>query len=655
MDRVWIICLLAAPVIVGLLSWGISVSLLLSKQRLQHGRALEELEGRVARQRAELEQLTEQLRDRERTYRHSAIQLRDSERLRAELDSQMENVKQQAIAAIHAAKIQRDELERRVRALARWEANVDGEAELKRMREEALRIGAIASSDARVLLSGAEYRASQLTESARQAAAQVERQASEALAAAVSRAESLVADRIAEADQELEEVRAIGKEARAQSARIVDAAEVTAKSIAGEAWDVRTRVQELRQAESAIKNTIDGYGTRYLVPSYSLMDEVADELAGADPVAKYRIARERSREIAQGGEAAACAIEDQARREAACRFVLDAFNGKADAILSRARKVDIGTLRQQLLDAFGLVNLHGAVFGEARITRPYLDARLEEVKWACVLQDFRVRAREEQRRNREQMREDAARERERQQNQREADEADARAREIERAIAKQREAFEAEKALFSRETQESYLRKIAEMQAELDATRQSAERKKSLAQQTRSGHVYVIANVGAFGEGVFKIGMTRRGDDHWRERIDELSDASVPFEYNIYGVIKAEDAPALERRLHWHLALYQVNKTNHRKEFFRVSLDNLRAELDRLRIEVQWSLASELAPSEFLETQEIEQRIRTDAAERAAWLRDQKRRFSQHASEQPSWATSFSEDAFAGDREDGSA
>ena len=497
----------------------------------------------------------------------------------------------------------------------------------------------MASSDARILVSHAEFRASQLMDSARAAAEELHRTAEETLSAARTRAEELIAERSAAADRELAEARAVGREARAHGAKVIAAAEQGAREIAGEAWDVRTRVHELRQAEDAIKNTIDGYGSRYLVPSYSLMDEVAEELAGADVVAKYRSARDRSREIAQSGEAATCAIEDHARREAACRFVLDAFNGKADAILSRARKIDVGTLRQQLLDAYGLVNLHGAAFGEARISRTYLEARLEEVKWACVLQELRVQAKEEQRRIREQMREDAARQREQARQEREALEAEARGREIEQELAKQREAFEAEKALLSQEAQDKFLDKVAEMQAELEAVRQTASRKKSLAQQTRSGHVYVIANVGAFGKDVFKIGMTRRGDDHWRDRVDELSDASVPFDFNVHAVIKSDDAPALERRLHWHFALYQVNKKNHRKEFFRVPLDRLKQEITALGIDVQWSLASEIDPTDYLETREIERRIESDPGERASWLRSQKQRFGLVAGERPAWAS----------------
>lgn len=622
-----------------LLGWASYATWRLAQAKAAGAGALNRAEEEIGALKAKLASLEIRLEERERALRQASLRARESQRQTDAVAAGLDGEVKKRDAALHVLRLEREDLARRVKELARWQTHVDAEAALKRMQDESRRIGEIASSDARILVSHAEFRASKLMDDARAAAAELQRQAEAALSTASVRAEELIAERSAAADRELAEARAVGREARAHGARVIEAAEQGAKAIAGEAWDVRTRVQELRQAESAIKNTIDGYGTRYLVPSYSLMDEVADELAGADPVAKYRNARERSREIAQGGEAAACAIEDQARREAACRFVLDAFNGKADAILSRARKVDVGTLRQQLLDAFGLVNLHGAAFGEARITRPYLDARLEEVKWACVLQDLRVQAKEEQRRIREQMREDAARQREQERQQREAAEADARGREIERELAKQREAFEAEKALLSQEAQDKFLGKVAEMQAELEAVRQAAERKKSLAQQTRSGHVYVIANVGAFGEGVFKIGMTRRGDDHWRDRVDELSDASVPFDFNVYAVIKSDDAPALERRLHWHFALYQVNKKNHRKEFFRVPLDRLKQEIIALGIDVQWSLASEIDPTDYLETKEIERRIESDPGERASWLRSQKQRFGLIAGERPAWAS----------------
>ena len=64
----------------------------------------------------------------------------------------------------------------------------------------------------------------------------------------------------------------------------------------------------------------------------------------------------------------------------------------------------------------------------------------------------------------------------------------------------------------------------------------------------RAGYVYIISNVGSFGENIYKIGMTRRLDP--QERVDELGDASVPFKFDVHAMIFSDDAPALEAALH---------------------------------------------------------------------------------------------------------
>ena len=93
----------------------------------------------------------------------------------------------------------------------------------------------------------------------------------------------------------------------------------------------------------------------------------------------------------------------------------------------------------------------------------------------------------------------------------------------------------------------------------------------------RAGYVYVISNIGAFGENVYKIGMTRRLDPH--ERIDELGDASVPFNFDVHALIFTEDAPGLENALHDAFESKKINKINSRREFFAVSLDEIKAEV----------------------------------------------------------------------------
>ena len=90
----------------------------------------------------------------------------------------------------------------------------------------------------------------------------------------------------------------------------------------------------------------------------------------------------------------------------------------------------------------------------------------------------------------------------------------------------------------------------------------------------KAGYVYVISNIGAFGENVFKIGMTRRLDP--TERVDELGDASVPFNFDIHAMIFSEDAPKLEAALHQAFADRKLNMVNTRREFFNVTLDEIK-------------------------------------------------------------------------------
>lgn len=90
----------------------------------------------------------------------------------------------------------------------------------------------------------------------------------------------------------------------------------------------------------------------------------------------------------------------------------------------------------------------------------------------------------------------------------------------------------------------------------------------------KAGYVYVISNIGAFGEDVYKIGMTRRLEP--QERIDELGSASVPFNFDVHAMIFSDNAPALEAALHRAFEDKKVNMVNHRREFFHVTLDEIK-------------------------------------------------------------------------------
>jgi hypothetical protein len=127
---------------------------------------------------------------------------------------------------------------------------------------------------------------------------------------------------------------------------------------------------------------------------------------------------------------------------------------------------------------------------------------------------------------------------------------------------------------------DAFADQIRMLESDLAEARAKAERAKAMAEQTRSGYVYIISNIGSFGEGVVKIGLTRRLDP--MDRVRELGDASVPFTFDTHAIIYSDDAPALERALHGQFDQTRINAQNFRKEFFRASIDEVEDAVKRL-------------------------------------------------------------------------
>lgn len=145
----------------------------------------------------------------------------------------------------------------------------------------------------------------------------------------------------------------------------------------------------------------------------------------------------------------------------------------------------------------------------------------------------------------------------------------------------------------STEEMEKLQARILELQAQLSAVAIKKEEIITL-QNGKAGTVYVISNLGSFGENVFKIGMTRRQEP--QDRVNELGDASVPFRFDVHSFIFSDDAVSLENKLHTILNDRRINKVNLRKEFFNISIDELE------------NLVSEIAPSaEFNRTMAAEE------------------------------------------------
>lgn len=133
--------------------------------------------------------------------------------------------------------------------------------------------------------------------------------------------------------------------------------------------------------------------------------------------------------------------------------------------------------------------------------------------------------------------------------------------------------------------------RIIILEQQLAEAEAKEERAKSMAEQTRKGHVYVISNIGSFGEDVYKIGLTRRLEP--MDRVKELGDASVPFPFDVHAMIYTDDAPALETALHREFNSKRVNAVNLRKEFFNVDLASIQEAVENIAgIEAEFKMTA---------------------------------------------------------------
>ncbi len=139
------------------------------------------------------------------------------------------------------------------------------------------------------------------------------------------------------------------------------------------------------------------------------------------------------------------------------------------------------------------------------------------------------------------------------------------------------------------------------LEEQLKEAIEKGERAKSRAQFTKQGHVYIISNLGSFGGGVYKIGLTRRLEP--LDRVRELGDASVPFLFDLHAMIFSEDAPSLEKQLHTIFDEKRLNLVNRRKEFFKVSLEEIEDEVAKIEPTAEFIKTAE--SREFRETQSL--------------------------------------------------
>ena len=240
------------------------------------------------------------------------------------------------------------------------------------------------------------------------------------------------------------------------------------------------------------------------------------------------------------------------------KLVLRAFNGECEAAVANVTWNNVTKMQERIRKSFDAINKLGEVT-HVSITPEYLNLKLTEVRLTHEYETKRYQEREEQHRIREQIREEEKAQHEIEKTRKEAEEEEAR---FQKAL----EIARQEAAIATGAQLEKLTKQIASFESKLDEARQRKERAISRAQLTKSGFVYVISNVGSFGDSVYKIGMTRRLDP--MERVHELGGASVPFPFDLHVMLYSDDAPELENALHKLFDERRLNFVNHRREFY---------------------------------------------------------------------------------------
>lgn len=249
------------------------------------------------------------------------------------------------------------------------------------------------------------------------------------------------------------------------------------------------------------------------------------------------------------------------------KLLLRAFNTECDELIGKVKFNNIESIEKRIRASRDTISKLGAIMS-IQISARYLDLKIKELHLAYEYAVKKQEEKEELKRIRAEQREQAKLEREIEAARKKLEKEQSHCQNELARMLKQ------DTSSMSDEERAAFDAKKAELEAQLGEIEKGIADVDYRAANQKAGYVYIISNIGSFGENVYKIGMTRRLDP--MDRVDELGDASVPFNFDVHAMIFSENAPALEAALHKAFEDRKINMVNTRREFFNVTLDEIK-------------------------------------------------------------------------------
>jgi hypothetical protein len=272
------------------------------------------------------------------------------------------------------------------------------------------------------------------------------------------------------------------------------------------------------------------------------------------------------------------------------KLMLRAFNAEADTLVHWLKPYKLDRALDRLQKTAETIARLGKTMN-IQISAEYFQLRALELELTADFLQKEAEQKEAERAERERLREE---------------------RKVEREIEAERARLEKERQHHANALQ-ALVEKgdeagAARLREQLDEVDRAIESVDYRAANIRAGYVYLISNIGSFGEKMVKVGLTRRLDP--MERIRELSDASVPFNFDIHALFFSKDAVGIEKAMHERLSDLRVNLVNQRREFFRATPLEVKAHLSELTGEL---LEFHETPDAFEYRQSIHLKVGTNS------------------------------------------